>query len=67
MVKSQSKKIPLAVITKTISLGERYLSKHFDVLLEFASTIHLFYYLACKFLIWNLIKFVYTVLLPDIT
>ena len=67
MVTSQSKKTPLAVISETISLGKRYLSRHFDALLEFSNTIHLFYYLACNFLIWNLIKFIHTVLLPDVT
>ena len=45
MVTSQSKKTPLAVISEPISLGKRYLSRHFDALLEFSNTIHLFYYL----------------------
>lgn len=37
--------------------GEDVYQRCFDLLLELASTIHLFYYRACKFLIWYLIQF----------
>lgn len=37
--------------------GEDVYQRCFDLRLELASIIHLFYYCACKFLIWYLIKF----------
>lgn len=55
MVKSQQKDSPGCDFRSwELVPREDVYQRHFDALLELANTMHLFYYLACHFLIWNL-------------